>query len=129
MSFEGDDHRLSEMENSNLRKHLLWAAQFLTPPQRIELRDRIKGPIEQGGVVEDMAADDREAEIERNRAIERLTDHVEVAVKRGANDHWIAKADELANQLRGHMHDLGPLTFHELHNPGDADPEPQERKP
>ena len=34
------DYDLCDAENSNLRRHLLWAAQFLSPDQKAELRKR-----------------------------------------------------------------------------------------
>lgn len=108
------DLELCEQENSNLRKHLLWAAQFLSDAQKRELRDRLAGPIHAGGVVDDNDADEREEELQRDKAIEALTDHIERAVANGADDAWIATADELANQLRGFLRPRRGLTFHEL---------------
>ena len=82
-----------------------------------ELRDRIAAPIAEGGVVADQAADDRAENLERESAIEALVDHIQVAVDIGASDAWIAKADVLANRLRGYLRPARYLTFHELKNP------------
>ena len=111
------DLALAERETNNLRQHLLWAAHYLSPAERIELRDRIAAPIAEGGVVADQAADDRAENLERESAIEALVDHIQVAVDIGASDAWIAKADVLANRLRGYLRPARYLTFHELKNP------------
>jgi hypothetical protein len=124
-----DDLELCERENSNLRQHLLWAATRLSPAERIELRDRIAGPIANGGVVGDLAADDRAIEFERESAIEALTDHVQdlinkpLIITQEYLDAWITNADLLSNRLRGFLQPAKELTFHELHNP----PEPVAR--
>ena len=43
------DYDLCDAENSNLRRHLLWAAQFSVAGAAAELRERIRRPIEDGG--------------------------------------------------------------------------------
>ena len=106
--------KLAEDENSNLRKHLLWAAQYIGEDRRAHLRLRLRNPVEYTGVTRDQAADARAEALRRNAAIEALTDHVQLAVDSGADDAWIARADHMANILRGHMHDVGEITFHEL---------------
>lgn len=110
-----NDLELCERENSHLRRHLLWAAAFLAPAQRRELAERIRR--RETAVVADDAADAREQEVERDRAIEALVDHVQAAVERGADDAWIGKADHLAFVLRGFLRPRENLTFHELLNP------------
>jgi len=48
-------HLLAEAENSNLRKILLWSAQFIPDYRRHELAEKIKN--KENGVVEDLEED------------------------------------------------------------------------
>jgi hypothetical protein len=45
-----EDYNLCDLENSNLRKCLHWAATFLPVDKLIQLRDKIEKPFDEGGV-------------------------------------------------------------------------------
>src|SRR5487761_2232113 len=87
------DYDLCEAENSNLRHHLLWAAQLLTPEQQAELAKRMRLPIEDGGVTGDGLSDSKEEDLRRDKAIELLCDYCDTI-----NDDGTAAAR--ANNLR-----------------------------
>lgn len=116
MSYDSmkEAYTLAEEENSNLRRILLWGAGFLNFEQRTLLRKKLNE--RPGGVVRDQDADDREEVLRRDKAIEALTDHVQWVIdnKENMEGNWVAKADELCNQLRTFIEEKKPLTFHEL---------------
>jgi len=114
-------YNLSEAQNTNLRKALLWAASRMSPSLRLQLAELLKKPLKAGGVLEDRAADDRRHAVNRDKAIKALTDHVEFATKHGASEQWLARADMLAFQLRGFLVPYEALTFYELRNPKAVD--------
>ena len=62
------DYDLCDAENSNLRRHLLWAAQFLSREQQAELRERIRRPIEDGGATDDQMSDEKDEALRRDKA-------------------------------------------------------------
>jgi len=92
------DYDLCDAENSNLRRHLLWAAQFLTHDQKIELRKRISQPIEEGGVTDDELSEGKEISLRRDKAINLLCDYCDTI-----NDDGTASAR--ANNLRAFLSD------------------------
>jgi hypothetical protein len=51
-------YQCSELENSNLRRILLWAAQYLGYYERAELRTKINANLASGGVTVDPSEDD-----------------------------------------------------------------------
>ncbi len=92
------DYDLCDAENSNLRRHLLWAAQFLNANQRAELQKRVQTTIEDGGVVGDEITDSKEIAIRRDKAIELLCDYCDTLKDDGT-------AAERANNLRTFISD------------------------
>lgn len=88
-----EDYELCNRENSNLRRHLLWAAQLLTPAQQAELRKRVVQPIEDGGVTDDAMTDDKEIALRRDKAIALLCDYCDTIADDGT-------AAARANNLR-----------------------------
>lgn len=111
-----EDYDLSEQENNNLRAHLVWISEFVSPDKKEELAHRLDKPIEKGGVVDDLDSEDREAELELYAAIEAMTDHVQIAIDaKQIPDDWYSKADTLACNLRGHLpKEALPRTMHEV---------------
>ena len=87
------DYNLCDRENSNLRRHLLWAAQYLAPAQRAELVERVRQPIEDDGVVDDGMAEDKDYSLRRDKAIELLCDYCDTVQDDGT-------AAARANNLR-----------------------------
>ena len=76
-----EGYELSEQENSNLRRHLLWAAQFLNPEQRKELGKRISNKtIAEGGVIVD-SYEEEAAEMKTfYNKVDRICDSLETVV-------------------------------------------------
>ena len=87
------DYDLADRENSNLRRHLLWAAQYLAPAQRAELANRVRQPIEDGGVVDDGMCDDKDISLRRDKAINLMCDYADTIQDDGT-------ASARANNLR-----------------------------
>ena len=92
------DYDLCNAENSNLRRHLLWAAQFLSPEQKAELRKRVSKSVEDGGVTDDELSDDKETALRRDKAINLLCDYCDTIRDDGT-------AVERANNLRTFLSD------------------------
>ena len=92
------DYDLCDAENSNLRRHLLWAAQFLTAEQKAELRKRVQQPIDDGGVTDDELSEGREIALRRDKAIELLCDYCDTIKDDGT-------AEARANNLRAFISD------------------------
>ena len=92
------DYDLCDAENSNLRRHLLWAAQFLSREQQAELRERIRRPIEDGGATDDQMSDEKDEALRRDKAINLLCDYCDTI-----NDDGTASAR--ANNLRAFLSD------------------------
>jgi hypothetical protein len=100
---------LSELENSNLRKHLAWTGQYLTTDQCKELARRIRGPLEAGGVVEDSDEENWEYVREIKRLCVKAAELLrEVDLCRSRHEplstelsdlNWFARAEDLANKL------------------------------
>lgn len=99
------DYDLCEAENSNLRRHLLWAAQHLNAEQRKELAARVRTPIEDGGVTEDATSETKEIALRRDKAIELLCDY--------CDENCDATAQARANNLRTFISDWSrqPVQF------------------
>ena len=76
-----DDALLCERENSNLRRHLLWAAQYLPQERVAELAERIRNPIAEGGVVADQSEDDAVEQRDLWKQIEVLCDQAEIVLE------------------------------------------------
>ena len=77
------DYDLCDAENSNLRRHLLWAAQFLSREQQAELRERIRRPIEDGGATGDQMSDEKDEALRRDKAINLLCDYCDTIKDNG----------------------------------------------
>jgi len=105
-----------DRENSNLRRHLAWAAQYLPPQRILELRDRIEARIENGGVVEAGGEEDEEFARTMLKAMERLIDLAQVLIN-GNSSEIIDRAHEIeaaANNLAGYLpeDDIPPMSIH-----------------
>lgn len=92
------DYDLCDAENSNLRRHLLWAAQFLTAEQKAELQKRVRQSIDDGGVTDDAMSDDKEISLRRDKAINLLCDYCDTIADDGT-------AAARANNLRTFISD------------------------
>ncbi len=119
---------LCEEENSNLRKHLLWAAQFLTVEQRRELRNKLMEPIEYGGVVENQAEDNHQDIIEIKRLCVKAAKYLRVAIKvipadaNLPNHYWHAMAEMLANNLMQFDPPSPTASLAEIRNASEIEP-------
>lgn len=117
-------YRLCETENSNLRKILLWSAQFLTVTQRRDLRDKLKPSIEDGGVTGDHIEDEAEITQHAIDAVNALDVHVQALLDSPSDavtsQLWYAQADALLGKVRELMPDKNPLaSLGEIRNLGD----------
>lgn len=74
MSSEAETLAIYERENSNLRRHLLWAANFMSAEQKCELSRRIRAKLEDGGVDEDSKEDEAIERRNFSRDVEKLCD-------------------------------------------------------
>ena len=92
------NYDLCNRKNSNLRGHLLWAAQFLTPEQRAGLAQRVKKPVEAGGVIDDGTVECKEIALRRDKAITLLCDYCDTIEDDGT-------ASARAANLRGFISD------------------------
>lgn len=93
-----EDYDLCDAENSNLRRHLLWTAQFLTAEQKAELQKRVRQSIDDGGVTDDDMSDDKEIALRRDKAINLLCDYCDTIKDDGT-------AEARANNLRTFISD------------------------
>lgn len=97
-----DELRLCENENSNLRKHLLWCAKKLQDADVKELKARLRGPVEDGGVTGNVDSDILSLTKRLARAVNKFTDHM-LAVNTSSNsdrDFALAVVMEHAGDLR-----------------------------
>ena len=102
-----ESYNLCELENSNLRKQLAWAATHLIHEQKLELKAQIEKSLDQGGVTKD-ASDDRFEEIQEiKRLCVKAADMFrEITTFDGPElldqldkINWYARADDLAGKL------------------------------
>lgn len=107
-----------DRENSNLRKHLLWAATQLPPDSFKELKARIDKPFEEDGVIVGEEDSERDAQIKLRSAANRLCDLAdEIADSPRSSqevmDIYAVRLSAAANVLRGI---IGPEPEHTLHS-------------
>lgn len=96
-------YELCELENSNLRKCLVYAGERLPEAVRAEIGVMVRKPLDDGGVVTDGAEERAEelAEFQKLcvRAAEMLREGVDYIPVTDDDKHWCARADELAGKL------------------------------
>jgi hypothetical protein len=109
------DFDLCDRENSNLRRHLLWAAQRMGPADLAELRSMLADKtITDGGFVGEQADADRADLVEARRLALALTDLVDELVaspRHSTLDRLAGRLDDKACALRNV---LGPEPGHTL---------------
>lgn len=103
------DFKICDMENSNLRKHLLWSAQHIDAGYRTELRDRLKGPVENGGVTDTMTDDLIERWQHAKKVVEKLTDQAQKVADTEGAPMGVARLDAYASEVRSAMRELEGL--------------------
>ena len=62
-SWSHEEYMASEQENENLRSHVFWVAEHLSPPIKRALVDRLIQPLDKGGIVD--ACDDETSPLRR----------------------------------------------------------------
>ena len=101
---------LCERENDKARRIILWCAQHLTPDQRIELTNMVKGSI-----CIDAAEENREELLKLIKAVNKLTDLIAHECDGELDLGFLSKLDAHANQVRGLVQELDlPPTLHEV---------------
>lgn len=105
-----DELRLCENENSNLRKHLLWCAKKLQDADVKELKARLRGPVEDGGVTGNVDSDILSLTKRLARTVGRFTDHMwTLNTKSNSDRDFALAAMEHAGELRCLVQELGCL--------------------
>lgn len=94
------DYEVCEAENVNLRHHLRWAVERLTPELRAEMAEALAPSIEDGGIVSDL--DPYQESLEE--LLRRIAEHFERCVDAAPAmpPAWHFKAEYLLNQARGY---------------------------
>jgi hypothetical protein len=100
-------------ENSNLRKHLLWAAQFLSAKERQELKRRLQTPPLH--IAPASLDDERDRNMEIWSHLNRLCDHVDKLIAAPDAEKYLDEFGLRLSDLTSYVRDwLGPEPEHTL---------------
>lgn len=96
------DYELAEQENDNLRRLLRWSAERLSATDRDTLEAMIAAPIDDSGIVPDVAEHDIEEKIREVGLFDEVADHLVPLLERSPRlpKGWYNQLDALIQRCR-----------------------------